>query len=241
MPNVYANFSLAGVRFEAGLNGAPLFTGGADQQFSTYSVVDPWVLPENNAITVRIAPPADSAPRKAWVFLELRPDSTGDGEALFRFEWRHEGPPFEPFQFALPFVPHKPVKSAVWIQAEKCTELSDSDRAAISDLAMAIVATAAAKDVAGLLDGHFATRTADSAALFGNDRNKYAARLKEAHERLFAEGSVSVVSRENLRLSLVAGGRAVLVRNGASELLDTGDASIAIYVAKLAGKWTVVR
>lgn len=237
-----------GIRLRAGINGVTLATDRKGLGFFSRAPLNEWLRPDGNRLDVEaivVSPPLTDEPPNFEVAICFPDD---EQPPLVRFDWRATKlEEFAPFRFSLPFVLPMPCPTKLFVEAEVIA--ADDEKARKEALACAKAAydAFAARDVDRIID-LFGYRLEDNARGWINDPADAVSRARMAYASFVAPDGFSLYPWENIETRLVADGRAVFVSRqqgfpliGAVKRPGVAPSALDIYVARIDGKWRVVR
>jgi hypothetical protein len=256
------NYTVSHCNAEIELNGVPLTRTEKEHQYSTTGLADAnrWILPGVNTVTVTIRP-AEGKPDP-----DTRPSLTVTMSTAKRGQMSDEGtviaklelPKSEsdrtldavtkPFTRELRFTPAHVPPSELWARI-KPEKLDAAAKQEILGLVRDYHAALSKKDTAAT-EGFFLYAAVESARIRYQSVNEVKTALQKELKKMLATKGFSMVPLDTDRLVFrpVAGGRIVWVTDPAGEaplrtkeLAEGGTMEFPVYVARVEGKWTIVR
>jgi hypothetical protein len=232
-----------GLALEAGLNEAPLVRSDGREPMSRSLAVDLWILPEDNRLTVRVSPGEEGEER---AFLDLAIGSRAEPEPLCRVRWSSTSKSFEPFSIEIPVVLDSDLaRTDLW--SRTAPPLTPEDTTAAQELGLRFHEIVERRDAIALAS-LVAYRTEETARAFQLDATRLRESVREQFEETFANPGLTVpeLAKDSIRVTPCAGDRVFyLSRADGGELMelshDRGTERGQVYVARIDGRWTIVR
>lgn len=249
-----------GVGVWAGVNGSPTLVDQKGEGRAVFRDVNEWIMPQENKLSgVIVQPPGAPSPNGkpaggngAYVNMEVYMadadgEPAGGAPPLAKFSWPLPGAPqVFPFPFSVPFVIPRAIETRVWKAAEVVKRLEAADRQEILNLVNQLIDALSQGSKAGVVD-LTKFRLDDEAIAQGyssEDVRQAAANMVQAFS-VVKQPPAPLTSQE-AQISPVAGGRLFYVTRGSfgpAVLFEDDERrlSVNVYVAKVDGRWTIVR
>jgi len=256
----YLSVEATGVLATVGINDVPLVVGDKPGSLTATEPVNLWLLPSDNRITVDLAWPSGkpvtkgSASVEAVLFLhDSATEVPTPKRVLARFYW-----PSQEIEEQYPYHGEvriegsiaDPPPTTLWQDAAALAEPSEAERREV----LAIVEVLRSALIGKRLEDAFAVLTyryKDEARAEGKPFERVRETVLEMYEWLVGqEGGLTStpLTLEAARFRIVGAGKVLLVdrRDGVPAIyLENENADLAfgipVYVARIGGKWTVVR
>lgn len=241
----------------AGINDAPVVIDGKAEGITTMSPVNPWLRKGVNHLTIFLGekPLVEGNPAPPPVYAGIsvytaKPDSdTSDVDRMLAtFEQQEEPQPTLPLIRRIPFNVDDEPPCNLWKDAEEIKEISDRDKSDILGVMDDFARRIRASDSEGCVTS-LAYKIKDCALANGQDPASMRNVIKGQFEKfIFAREDIKVIlPAEGLaQYRPVCGGKVVWVFAGLTDPALVVTATNAkftfpIFVAKIGGKWTLVR
>lgn len=251
----YLDIHSTGVQSHIGLNNLPLLTDATGAGVRTLLPVNEWIMPGTNTLTVHVSwpesrPYAKGLAEVAVSLFEADPASEFPTakQVLAEVTWPH---PTDPETY--PKRLEKAVKielvppTTLWADAETITQLADPDRAAILTLTENFRQTLMAGDFEAAVK-FLGYRCSDDALANGLQADEVRSTLIEQFKFMMSEPAPasSPLDPEAASFQIGAAGKVVKVAGPNHKdaiVIETQEAryQIAIFAAKIGGRWTLVR
>jgi hypothetical protein len=255
----------------ASVNGVPLAIDDTGKGITVQKPLNQWIIPgEVNGFRLDLEWPAGREVVKGLAYVDCSIAMDGE-PPLFRYLYPpgvtpdgatpeppeveaakpRRDPPFVesyPFVYSALFQPPIEPPTRLWRDAERLEDLDFQSSRAALEAGRALHAALSARDgprATALLD----YRTRDLAAAYGMDAEAMRADLRTTHEQVLGAPGFNLIPWEEamMRAQLVADGRIVWITRGYREPpIKTGKMpgfsfGAVLYVARIAGAWTIVR
>ena len=236
------------VQAEITVNGVPVLYGEYKGPISYSGLINMWVKPGKNVVTVRLMPL--QRPQKRGQFFEFvvgvgRSAQTAiNGPKLAQFRWRSEESKEKlPLEKIFKFTPLYPPPSELWTKAE-VLKLDEETRKGAEECIQRLSEALVKKDVENLsklLEFRFQERD----RWLHGDTEKFSDVRKDVEE-LFIGAEFQPVDMGSLEMHLVADGQLIWVTDkGFGRILKgkggESETEADVYLARMEGNWTWAR
>ncbi len=236
------------VQAEIAINGVPVLYGEYAGPISYSGLVNMWVKPGKNVVTVRVMPL--SGPQKKGQFFEFTvsvgrsAQAAINGPKLAQFRWRAEESKEKlPLEKIFKFTPLEPPPSELWTKAEVLKLDEETRKGAegcIERLSQALVRRDI-EDLMSLLAFRFQERDR-----WLHGETETSADVRKDVKDLLRDAEFQPVDMGSLEMHLVADGQLVWVTGkGLSRFLKgkggEGETEADVYLARIEGSWTLAR
>jgi len=248
IPYHMVSYKFNEVQAEIAINGVPVLYGEYEGPLSYSGLINMWVKPGKNVVTVRVMPLP--GPQKKGQFFELTvsvgrsAQAAINGPKLAQFRWKSEESREKlPLEKIFKFTPLEPPPSELWTKAEVLKLDEETRKGAeecIERLSKALVQRDV-EDLTRLLE--FRLRERDR---WLHGETEKLADVRKAVEELLKDAEFQPVDMGSLEMHLVADGQLVWVTGkGFSRFLKgkggESGTEVDVYLARMEGKWTLAR
>ncbi len=236
------------VQAEIAINGVPVLYGEYKGPMSYSGLINMWVKPGKNVVTVRVMPLL--GPQKKGQFFELTvsvgrsAQAAINGPKLAQFRWRSEESREKlPLEKIFKFTPLEPPPSELWTKAEVLKLDEETRKGAeecIQRLSKALVQRNI-EDLTKLLE--FRSRERDR---WLRGESEKLSDVRKDVEELLNDAEFQPVDMGSLQMHLIADGQLVWVTGkGFSRFLKgkggESETEADVYLARIGGNWTLAR
>jgi len=236
------------VQTEIAINGVPVLYGEYAGPVSYSGLINMWVKPGKNVVTVRVMPLP--GPQKKGQFLEFTvsvgrsAQAAINGPKLAQFRWRSEESREKlPLEKIFKFTPLQPPPSELWTKAE-VLKLDEETRKGAEGCIQRLneaLAKRNVEDLTKLLEFKLLERDR-----WLHGETEKSSDVRKDVEELLTDAEFQPVDMGSLEMHLVADGQLVWVTGkGFSRILKGkgggSESEADVYLARIEGNWTLAR
>ena len=250
-PYLILDLESAGLDADVTLNGVPIVEERSAQPVRRALKINGWIIDGDNLLEVRLKRQAQGTPRFGLTLRRANPGpSTSGDETLLEYTWSVATQPLSTGEFETVLTRHLSLtapKSWSWVRAPALPQLGEEDRRSIISVLRDVERALAARNPEAVVTLQTLSLTEQAEAV-GEDPAMILARYSEFLQQRMSQPTWSVVpfATDALVFVPLAGGRLFHIRttDGRPPVsTTTADSRFQIdpYVAKLDGRWTIVR